>query len=57
MALTKRTDYPITVRKCIVKNIIRFRSDITKATDYHLNNGASIQQTTVGIFTSIINYN
>lgn len=54
MTLTKRTDYPITVRKCIVKNIIRFRSDITKATDYHLNNGSSIQQKTAGIFKSII---
>lgn len=55
MTLTKRTDYPITVRKCIVKNIIRFRSDITKATDYHLNNGSSIQQKTAELRRDISN--
>lgn len=33
-ALAKKTSYPITVRKHILGNILRFRSDITKAVQY-----------------------
>lgn len=45
---------PNNCQKTDYKNIIRFRSDITKATDNHLNNGSSFQQKTAGIFKSII---
>jgi len=48
MSLTKRTDYPITVRKCITSNIMRFRFDITKAMVHHLNKNSSIQQKVIG---------
>jgi len=36
-ALTKKTEYSIVVRKFITQNIMRFRSDITKAIEHHKN--------------------
>lgn len=34
LALTKRTEYPVHIRKFMQTNILRFRSDITKAVQY-----------------------
>jgi len=34
MTLSKRTDYPIDIRKKITQNIIRMRTDITCAINY-----------------------
>jgi len=49
-ALAKRTDYPISIRKFITTNILRFRSDITKAIKYHLKNNSSVEQKVKGNF-------
>lgn len=35
-AIAKQTDYPISIRKHILTNIVRFRSDITKATKHYI---------------------
>jgi len=35
--LATKTEYPVTLRKFIVTNILRFRSDITKAIAYQKN--------------------
>lgn len=56
MALTKRADFPISVRKYITSNILRFRSDITKAVEYHLKNESSVQQKISGILLSYFLY-
>lgn len=50
MALAKQTNYPIVVRKCITSNILRFRSDITKAVEHHLKNDLPIQQKISGVY-------
>ena len=55
-ALAKRTDYPISIRKFITTNILRFRSDITKAIKYHLKNNSSVDQKVKGNFI-LLNYN
>lgn len=38
--VAKLTQYPIILRKHILSNILRFRSDITKAVKYRKNNAA-----------------
>lgn len=43
-ALSKKTVYPVIIRKFITNNILRFRSDITKAIEHHLNENSSLQQ-------------
>jgi len=40
----KKTVYPVIIRKFITNNILRFRSDITKAIEHHLNENSSLQQ-------------
>jgi len=35
--LDTKTEYPVTIRKFIVTNILRFRSDVTKAITYQKN--------------------
>lgn len=50
MALTKRTEYPIAVRKHIATNILRFRSDIKKSVEYHLANNTSMNQKIAGTY-------
>lgn len=47
-ALTKRTDYSIVIRKFITQNIIRFRSDITKAIEHHKNMNVPLRIKTDG---------
>lgn len=47
-ALTKKTEYPIIIRKFIINNILRFRSDIMKAVKYHLSTNLTLQQKTAG---------
>lgn len=47
-ALAKQTEYPISVRKHILKNIVRFRSDITKAIKHYLESNISFQQKITG---------
>lgn len=42
-ALTKMTNYSIVIRKFITDNILRFRSDITKAIDYHTNTNVPLK--------------
>lgn len=49
-ALAKRTEYPIAIRKYITANIIRFRTDITKAIKHHLKTDSIIQQKTTSNF-------
>lgn len=39
--VAKLTQYPIILRKHILSNILRFRSDITKAIKYRKNNSNS----------------
>lgn len=58
-ALAKRTDFDksyISIRKFIATNILRFRSDITKAIEYHLKNNSSVEQKVKGNFI-LLNYN
>lgn len=43
-AISKKTEYPVIIRKFITTNILRFRSDITKAIAHHLNENVSLQQ-------------
>lgn len=43
-ALTKRTEYPVIIRKLLQKNILRFRSDITKAIEFHLKADSTFQE-------------
>lgn len=50
MTLAKQTNYPIVVRKCITSNILRFRSDITKAMEHHLKNEMPVLQKIAGNF-------
>jgi len=42
-ALTKRTEYSIVIRKFITQNIMRFRSDITKAIEHHKNTNVPLR--------------
>lgn len=60
MVATK-TEYPVTIRKFVVTNILRFRSDVTKAITYHKNilDKSKIQKITgnsicVGVFLKLI---
>lgn len=48
-ALTKRTEFPITIRKFITTNIIRFRTDKTKSIEHHLKVDSTVQQKITGI--------
>ncbi|CAI6362985.1 unnamed protein product [Macrosiphum euphorbiae] len=43
-ALSKKIEYPAIIRKFITTNILRFRSDITKAIEHHLNENSPLQQ-------------
>jgi len=60
MVATK-TEYPVTIRKFVVTNILRFRSDVTKAITYHKNilDKSKIQKIAgnsicVGVFLKLI---
>lgn len=44
MALSKRTDFPIEIRKKIQNNIIRLRTDITCAIKFHNQQNKSLSQ-------------
>lgn len=48
-ALAKITKYPIIIRKFITSNILRFRSDITKAIGYHKRRNLTLHQTILGL--------
>lgn len=63
--LTTKTEYPVAIRKFITTNILRFRSDVTKAVTYQKNlTNKSVSQKISGtnvkyfcifcIFTSIL---
>lgn len=59
LALTKRTEYPVHIRKFIQNNILRFRSDITKAVQHRKTSDLSIPNKIAGLkfdkyFLSII---
>lgn len=43
-AISKKTEYPVTIRKFISSNIIRFRTDITKAIQHHINKNSSLPE-------------
>lgn len=47
-ALAKQTEYPISIRKHILINIIRFRSDITKTTKHYIESDLTFQQKVAG---------
>lgn len=53
-ALAKQTEYPISLRKHILSNIVRFRSDITKATKHHLESDIPFQQKISGNYFEIV---
>ncbi|KAE9543065.1 hypothetical protein AGLY_002976 [Aphis glycines] len=42
--LSKKIEYPAIIRKFITTNILRFRSDITKTIEHHLNENSPLQQ-------------
>lgn len=42
-AMTKKVEYPIGIRKFISSNLLRFRSDITKAISYRKENCVTLQ--------------
>lgn len=44
MALTKNTSYPCYIRKFIIRNIIRFRTAITKSIKYRKNLNQSLHE-------------
>jgi len=48
-ALSKKIEYPAIIRKFITTNILRFRSDITKAIEHHLNENSPLQQKIRGL--------
>lgn len=48
LALTKRTEYPVHLRKFIQNNILRFRSDITKAVQYRKASDLSMSNKIAG---------
>lgn len=48
-ALSKKSEYPVIIRKFITTNIKRFRSDITKAIEHHLNENSTLQQKIRGL--------
>lgn len=43
-ALTKRTEFPILIRKKIADNLVRLRTDITKAIQYRKSEEKPLQQ-------------
>jgi len=47
-ALSKKTEYPVVIRKFITTHILRFRTDITKAIQHRLNEKTSIQRKITG---------
>jgi len=49
LALTKKTEYPVHIRKFIQNNILQFRSDITKAVQYHKSNDLSMSNKIAGL--------
>lgn len=49
LALTKRTEYPVHIRKFIQNNILRFRSDITKAVQYRKASDLSMSNKITGL--------
>lgn len=53
MALSKRTDFPIEIRKKIQNNIIRLRTDITCAIKFHSQQNEPLSQQISG--TKILN--
>jgi len=48
-AVSKKIEYPAIIRKFIATNILRFRSDITKAIQHHLNENSPLQQKIRGL--------
>lgn len=53
-ALAKKTNYPITVRKHKLGNILKFRSDITKAVQYRKSSNTTISEKIAGINILVI---
>lgn len=43
-ALTKRTEFPIAIRKKIADNLVRLRTDVTKAIQYRKSEEKPLQQ-------------
>jgi hypothetical protein len=55
-ALSKRTEYPVIIRNFIIKNILRFRSDIRKAVRYYLSTDLTLHQKTTGELKKYIKF-
>lgn len=48
--ITKKVEYPITTRKFLASNIVRFRSDVTKAISYRKQCDIPLQSKVLGRF-------
>jgi len=44
MGLTKKTDYPCYLKKCISRNILRFRMAVTNAINHRKNLNDTMQE-------------
>jgi len=55
-ALSKKTEYPVVIRKFITTHILRFRTDITKAIKHRLNEKTSVQQKITGKYPIYLLY-
>lgn len=49
-ALTKRTEFPIVIRKKIADNLVRLRTDVTKAIKYRKSEDKPLQQKILGTY-------
>ncbi|XP_025191885.1 uncharacterized protein LOC112592111, partial [Melanaphis sacchari] len=55
MGLTKKTDYPCYLRKFISRNILRFRTAVTKAINHRKNLNDTMQEKIEGLRNDILN--
>ncbi|XP_029348145.1 uncharacterized protein LOC100575276 isoform X2 [Acyrthosiphon pisum] len=55
MGLTKKTDYPCYLRKFISRNILRFRTAVTKAINHRKNLDDTMQEKIEGLRNDILN--
>lgn len=54
-ALTKRTEFPIAIRKKIADNLVRLRTDITKAIKYKKSEENPLQQKILSKYIIYVN--
>lgn len=57
MGITKKTDYPCYLRKFISRNILRFRTAVTKAINHRKNLNDTMQEKIEGKIIKLFNLN